>query len=107
MRRIDPDEPGSSSGRIVSPPLQAQAATVEAGALSPARAPFADIVIRRMTFLGGPGIWTYRPVVEAVVDIGALEDHPSNTLPGFYDRLTAWLPGLIEHRCSVGGAAAF
>jgi cyanophycin synthetase len=107
MRRIDPDEPGSSSGAHCIPALQAQAATVEAGALSPARAPFADIVIRRMTFLGGPGIWTYRPVVEAVVDIGALEDHPSNTLPGFYDRLTAWLPGLIEHRCSVGGAAAF
>jgi cyanophycin synthetase len=34
-----------------------------------------------MTFLGGPGIWTYRPVVEAVVDIGALEDHPPTPCP--------------------------
>lgn len=108
MRRIDPDEPGSSSGGGLYPrPLQAQAATAEPSAAPPAGAPFADIVIRRMTFLGGPGIWTYRPVIEAVVDIGALEEHPSNTLPGFYERLTAWLPGLIEHRCSVGRRGGF
>ena len=108
MRRIDPDEPSSSSGGALYPrPLQAQAATAQASAAPPVRAPFSDIVIRRMTFLGGPGIWTYRPVIEAVVDIGALEEHPSNTLPGFYDRLTAWLPGLIEHRCSVGRRGGF
>ena len=47
------------------------------------------------------------PVIEAIVDIGALEDFPSNTLPGFYDRLAAWLPGLIEHRCSVGRRGGF
>ncbi|MDO5288935.1 MAG: cyanophycin synthetase [Pseudomonadota bacterium] len=60
-----------------------------------------------MTYLRGPSIWTYRPVIEAVVDIGALEDYPSNTLPGFYERLAAWLPGLIEHRCSVGRRGGF
>ena len=37
--------------------------------------------------LRGPNIWTYRPVIEAIVDIGELEDFPSNTLPGFVDRL--------------------
>ncbi|HNI86418.1 MAG TPA: acetate--CoA ligase family protein, partial [Ottowia sp.] len=52
-------------------------------------------------------MWTYRAVIEAIVDIGELEDFPSNTLPGFYDRLTAWLPGLIEHRCSVGRRGGF
>ncbi|MDR2154379.1 MAG: cyanophycin synthetase [Burkholderiaceae bacterium] len=60
-----------------------------------------------MSWLRGPNIWTYRSVVEAVMDIGALEDYPSNTLPGFYERLTAWLPGLIEHRCSVGRRGGF
>ncbi|MDR0274222.1 MAG: cyanophycin synthetase [Burkholderiaceae bacterium] len=60
-----------------------------------------------MAYLGGPGIWTYRPAVEAVVDIGELEDYPSNTLPGLYERLTAWLPGLIEHRCSPGRRGGF
>ena len=61
----------------------------------------------RMTHLRGPNIWTYRPVLEALVDIGTLEDHPSNTLPGFNQRLSAWLPGLIEHRCSVGERGGF
>ena len=66
-----------------------------------------NIEILRVTHLRGPNIWTYRPVIEAWVDIGELEDHPSDTLPGFYDRLTAWLPGLIEHHCSPGVRGGF
>ena len=57
--------------------------------------------------LHGPNIWTYRPVLEAWVDIGELEDSPSNTIPGFYERLTAWLPALEEHRCGVGERGGF
>jgi cyanophycin synthetase len=57
--------------------------------------------------LRGPNIWTYRPVLEAWVDIGDLEDSPSNTIPGFYERLTNWLPSLIEHRCGVGERGGF
>jgi cyanophycin synthetase len=57
--------------------------------------------------LRGPNIWTYRPVLEAWVDIGDLEDCPSNTIPGFYERLSSWLPGLIEHRCGVGERGGF
>ncbi|QDL53761.1 cyanophycin synthetase [Rhodoferax aquaticus] len=66
-----------------------------------------NIEILRVTHLRGPNIWTYRPVIEAWVDIGELEDYPSNTLPGFYDRLTAFLPGLIEHHCSPGVRGGF
>jgi len=66
-----------------------------------------DIKILRLAYLRGPNIWTYRPVVEALVDIGALEDCPSNTLPGFTERLSAWLPGLAEHRCGVGEPGGF
>ncbi len=65
------------------------------------------IEILRITPLRGPNIWTYRPVIEAWVDIGDLEDHPSNTIPGFYDRLVALLPGLIEHECSPGVRGGF
>jgi cyanophycin synthetase len=57
--------------------------------------------------LRGPNIWTYRPVLEVWLDIGALEDSPSNTIPGFYERLTAWLPTLIEHRCGIGERGGF
>ena len=52
-------------------------------------------------------MWTYRPVLEAWVDIGDLEDCPSNTIPGFNERLCAWLPSLIEHRCSYGERGGF
>lgn len=57
--------------------------------------------------LRGPNIWTYRPVLEVWLDIGVLEDSPSNTIPGFYERLTSWLPTLIEHRCGVGERGGF
>ncbi|HMV18857.1 MAG TPA: cyanophycin synthetase [Zoogloea sp.] len=57
--------------------------------------------------LRGPNIWTYRAVLEAWVDIHDLEDCPSNVIPGFYERLTALLPSLIEHRCSIGERGGF
>lgn len=66
-----------------------------------------DIALLRVTHLRGPNIWTYRPVIEAWVDIGALEDLPSNAIPGLYERLTALLPTLVEHRCGVGERGGF
>lgn len=66
-----------------------------------------DIVIKSTTYLRGPNIWTYCAIIEALVDIGDLEDSPSNTVPGLYERLTAWLPSLVEHRCSPGVHGGF
>ena len=66
-----------------------------------------DIEVLRVMHLRGPNIWTYRPVLETWLDIGELEDFPSNKIPGLYERLTAWLPGLIEHRCGVGERGGF
>jgi cyanophycin synthetase len=66
-----------------------------------------DIKFLETRYLRGPNMWTYRPVIEAVVDIGDLEDCPSNTLPGFVDRLKSFLPTLIEHRCSYGERGGF
>ncbi len=65
------------------------------------------IDILQVTHLRGPNIWTYRPVIEAWVDIGSLEDYPSNTLDGFYERLTHFLPSLVEHHCSPGVRGGF
>ena len=48
-----------------------------------------------------------RLAVEVLIDIGALEDCPSHTLPGFTDRLLAWLPGLHEHHCGLGYRGGF
>ena len=68
---------------------------------------FKDIEILRVTPIRGPGIWTYRPIIEAWVDIGELEEAPSNKIPGLYERLSSWLPSLIEHRCSEGERGGF
>ncbi|MGP1614367.1 MAG: cyanophycin synthetase family protein, partial [Pollutimonas bauzanensis] len=55
-----------------------------------------------MMSLRGPNIWAYRPVIEAWVDIGELEERPTNKIPGFYEELTELLPSLYDHNCSVG-----
>lgn len=66
-----------------------------------------DIKFLEIRHLNGPNIWTYYPVLEALVDIGELEDFPSNTIPGFYERLSSSLPSLIEHRCSYEERGGF
>lgn len=70
-------------------------------------AKFNDIQLLRINYLRGPNIWTYRPVLEVWLDLGELEDSPSNAIPGFNGRLTAWLPALIEHHCGVGERGGF
>ena len=68
---------------------------------------FDDIQILQQRFLRGPNFWTYRSSVEAWLDIGELEKFPSNTIPGFVDRLIEWLPSLQQHHCSVGEVGGF
>ena len=70
-------------------------------------ATFKDIQLLRTTYLRGPSVWTYRPVLEVWLDLGELEDYPSNKIDGFTERLTAWLPGLVEHHCGVGHRGGF
>ena len=63
--------------------------------------------ITSVKVLRGPNQWASFPVLEVMVDLGRLEDFPSHTLPGFNDRLMAWLPTMIEHRCSIGERGGF
>ena len=42
-----------------------------------------------------------------VLDIGALEDAPTDVLPGFTEQLLALLPGLRAHQCSRGHEGGF
>ncbi|MES2186101.1 MAG: cyanophycin synthetase [Pseudomonadota bacterium] len=66
-----------------------------------------DIRILNVRYLHGSNIWTYREVLEVWLDLGELEQFPSNTLPGLTERLTTWLPALIEHTCGVGERGGF
>lgn len=66
-----------------------------------------DIIFRDMISLRGPSIWTYPPVIETWIDIGDLEDQPSDKIPGLYERLSAWLPSLVDHRCNYDEHGGF
>jgi len=63
--------------------------------------------ITSLKVLRGPNQWASFPCLEARVDLGRLEDFPSHTLPGFNERIMAWLPTMIEHRCSIGERGGF
>ena len=63
-------------------------------------------IVEARVYRGG-NIWSYDPSIHLVVDLGVLEEYPSDTLPGFYEHLTELLPGLYEHACSVGKPGGF
>src|SRR4051812_5391014 len=66
-----------------------------------------DLAILETRVYRGPNIWSYEPAIHLVVDLGSLEDYPTNTLEGFPDRLLELLPGLSRHTCSRGVAGGF
>ena len=69
--------------------------------------PSFELKILKVRHLRGPNVWTYRACLEAWLDLGVLEDWPSNRIPGFTARLTALLPALVEHHCGVGERGGF
>lgn len=65
------------------------------------------IEVRTTHALRGPNVWARVPVIHQVIDIGELEDRPSNKVPGLYDRLTELIPSLHDHGCSIGRPGGF
>ncbi len=57
----------------------------------------------------GPNYWSIRhpKLVAMTLDLDQLEQSPTNTIPGFYERLKTMLPSLYEHRCSKGYPGGF
>ena len=58
---------------------------------------------------GGPNYWSVRKhkLIVMLLDLEELEEQPTNCIPGFYERLTALMPSLVEHRCSEGVRGGF
>src|SRR4051812_50033189 len=67
-----------------------------------AHEPSPDLAILETRVYRGPNIWSYERAIHLVVDLGSLEDFPTDSLPGFTDHLLEALPGLREHSCSRG-----
>jgi len=57
--------------------------------------------------LRGPHLLSHLPMVRIELDLGSLEQYPTDKLPGFTEALLAALPGLAEHGCSYGEAGGF
>ena len=55
----------------------------------------------------GPNIWARVPVIVLKVDIGELEDRPTNKIDGFYDEIVELMPSLYGHYCSLGKPGGF
>lgn len=59
--------------------------------------------------LRGPNYWSVNrhKLIVMVLDLQEMEEKPSNVIQGFKDRLQSLLPGMYEHRCSVGTPGGF
>ncbi len=55
----------------------------------------------------GPNQYAHFPVIRHTIDLGPLEDYPTQKLDGFVDRLCEVLPGLHEHGCSYREPGGF
>src|SRR4029079_13633635 len=69
--------------------------------------PAPDLQIVETRVYRGANVWSYDRSIPLVVDLGSLEEFPTNTLPGFTDELLRLLPGLREHSCSRGRRGGF
>jgi cyanophycin synthetase len=69
--------------------------------------PSADLAIIETRVYRGANVWSYDKAIHLVVDLGVLEEYPTNTLPGFTEHLLDALPGLREHSCSRGRRGGF
>jgi cyanophycin synthetase len=59
------------------------------------------------TVYRGPHLFSARPMIRMQLDLGALEEWPTDRLPCFTERLLAMLPGLADHGCSYRAPLGF
>jgi cyanophycin synthetase len=69
--------------------------------------PKPDLTIVQTQVFRGPNYWSYAPSIRMLVDLGSLEEWPSNQIPGFNEGLLEMLPGVADHSCSLGRRGGF
>ena len=85
-----------------SRPTRRRAATPKAG-----DGPRPTLRILETRVLRGPNVWARGPAVRMLVDLGVLEEYPSNKIAGFNEALIELLPSLEDHACSLGRRGGF
>jgi cyanophycin synthetase len=60
--------------------------------------------VREIGVYRGPHLYSHTPMIRLQLDLGALEEWPTDRIDGFGPRLVELLPGLSRHGCSYGEA---
>ncbi|MFV0224186.1 cyanophycin synthetase [Empedobacter falsenii] len=65
--------------------------------------------IENISILRGPNYWSIErdKLIQMRLNLGRLEQFPTNKINGFSDRIQSWLPSMHSHRCSEGVAGGF
>lgn len=65
--------------------------------------------ILEIKVMKGPNYWSVRRhnLIVMLLDIGEMEQRPSNTIPGFLEHMKQRMPSLYAHRCSEGVEGGF
>lgn len=69
--------------------------------------PAVELRMVRLHATRGANFWSRRPVTRLDIAVGAYEEISSAETPGFTERLVSAMPGLEEHRCSIGERGGF
>ncbi|MGI8577830.1 MAG: cyanophycin synthetase [Nocardioidaceae bacterium] len=66
-----------------------------------------ELAIVETRIYRGGNVWSYDKAIHLVVDLGSLEDWPTDRIPNFTEQLLEMLPGLRRHSCSRGRKGGF
>ncbi|HKG90686.1 MAG TPA: hypothetical protein VKA84_02270 [Gemmatimonadaceae bacterium] len=69
--------------------------------------PFSEIRITTLHSTRGANYWSSRAVTRMDLAVGAYDDISSADARGFTEALVGAMPGLVEHRCSIGERGGF
>lgn len=69
--------------------------------------PATELRITALQGTRGINFWSKRPIIRMDIAVGSYEDISSAEVEGFSDALVSAMPGLMDHRCSLGTHGGF
>ena len=69
--------------------------------------PTSEIQMTTLHATRGSNFWSFRPVTRMDLTVGAFDDVSSADIPGFTQAIVGAMPGIREHRCSIGERGGF
>ena len=66
-----------------------------------------NLQICDLTIYNGRNIYSHRPVMKMVINIGKYSNIPTKDIPGFNEKLLKAFPGLVKNNCGLGYEGGF